>query len=189
MKKHLALILFAAIAGCRLAPAPAPETTTRPGTPELDQSAQRTPNGEKSVTGKVVRVADGDTLMIRGEDGRDRKVRLHAIDAPELHQQFGETSKRNLESLARGKIATVYFKDYDQYGRIIGRVMIGEQNVNLEQLRKGCAWHFKRYANEQRAEEREIYAEAEDAARNSRSGLWESGNPQPPWEYRKANGM
>jgi endonuclease YncB( thermonuclease family) len=139
------------------------------------------------ITGRVFRVNDGDTIQIAAEDGSEYKVRLHAIDAPELKQQFGETSRRELEKLVRRQTVTVYFQNRDRYGRIIGRVMLGETNVNLQQIANGAAWHFKRYQNEQTPADREAFAAAESTAKADRRGLWTTPNPQPPWDWRDSH--
>jgi len=47
------------------------------------------------------------------------------------------------------------------------------------------AWHYKQYESEQPKEEREIYAQAELAAREKTIGIWKDKNPIPPWEFRK----
>jgi endonuclease YncB( thermonuclease family) len=45
-----------------------------------------------AITGKVVRVSDGDTITVL-EGGRQYKIRLEGIDAPELGQAYGRVSK------------------------------------------------------------------------------------------------
>ncbi len=57
----------------------------------------------ETVTGKVVRVSDGDTIELQTEDGTQRRVRFRGIDAPELHQEFGMDSLKFLKSLVGGK--------------------------------------------------------------------------------------
>lgn len=37
----------------------------------------------------------------------------------------------------------------DRYGRVIGKVLVDGEDANLEQLRRGCGWHNKKYQNEQ----------------------------------------
>jgi endonuclease YncB( thermonuclease family) len=44
----------------------------------------------QTVTGKVVRVADGDTLTILDAGKRQHRIRLVDIDAPERGQPFGK---------------------------------------------------------------------------------------------------
>ncbi len=54
------------------------------------------------VTGKVVSIADGDTLTVRTAE-KTIKVRLVHIDAPESGQPFGSRSKQNLSDQTVGK--------------------------------------------------------------------------------------
>ena len=44
------------------------------------------------ITGKVVKVSDGDTIWVL-DTKKKVKVRLLGIDAPEIKQAFGEESK------------------------------------------------------------------------------------------------
>ncbi len=49
-----------------------------------------------AISGQVIDVADGDTLVIRSGSKKIR-VRMYGIDAPELKQRYGEISKKYLE--------------------------------------------------------------------------------------------
>ncbi len=53
--------------------------------------------------------------------------------------------------------------------------------VNLEQVKTGMAWFYRYYQKELSAENRKLYAKAEDEARSERRGLWQGKNPAPPW--------
>lgn len=57
--------------------------------------------------------------------------------------------------------------------------------MNLEQVKAGLAWHYKKYQNEQTPNDRELYSGAEIEAGEAKRGLWHDPEPQPPWEYRK----
>jgi hypothetical protein len=57
-------------------------------------------------------------------------------------------------------------------------------DANLEQIKAGLAWHYKKYADEQSEKDRKTYADAETAAREAKKGLWVQPNLTPPWEYR-----
>ncbi len=69
---------------------------------------------------------------------------------------------------------------------MIGKVLLNGQDVNLEQVRRGCGWHYKKYQNEQSLDDRLSYNAAEESARAGRVGLWTDSEPMPPWEWRKA---
>jgi endonuclease YncB( thermonuclease family) len=107
------------------------------------------------------------------------------IDAPERGQAYGTKSKEHLSELVAGKFVVVEFNKYDRYGRIVGKVLLSGEDVNLEQIAAGLAWHYKKYQGEQSPSDRVKYADAERAARRLKLGLWHDPNPLPPWEYRQ----
>jgi endonuclease YncB( thermonuclease family) len=51
------------------------------------------------LTGKVVKITDGDTLVILDANHTQHKIRLAGIDAPEAKQAFGQRSKEHLSGL------------------------------------------------------------------------------------------
>ena len=68
----------------------------------------------------------------------------------------------------------------DRYGRTVATVYLEDgRELNLELLKAGFAWHYKRYSN------RQDYANAENQARAERLGLWAEKNLTPPWEWRR----
>lgn len=139
----------------------------------------------QELEGKVLRVKDGDTARILAA-GRIYDVRLQYIDAPESDQASGAGAAENLKRLIDGKTVRVRWSEYDRYGRPLGTVFLGEEDVNLRQLRDGYAWHFKKYADRGQARhDYFFYANAEDDARRSRIGLWQDEHPTPPWDFRK----
>ena len=74
----------------------------------------------------------------------------------------------------------------DRYQRILGKVLLSDQDVNFEQIRAGLAWHYKKYQKEQAPADRELYSKAEIEAREAKRGLWHDPEPIPPWEYRRS---
>lgn len=64
-------------------------------------------------------------------------------------------------------------------------MLVDGEDVGLEQIRRGLAWHFKRYAHEQSAADRAENAREEDEARAAHRGLWRDRAPVPPWEGGK----
>jgi endonuclease YncB( thermonuclease family) len=129
-------------------------------------------------TGRVVRISDGDTLTVMVEK-RQVRVRLDSIDAPERRQAFGKRSQNSLAQLCASRQAHVAERGKDRYGRIIGVVTCAAIDANAEQVRRGMAWVFVRYA----APNSPLYA-LERAARSERVGLWADQRPIPPWEWR-----
>lgn len=140
---------------------------------------------QADVAGKVVQVADGDTVTVLDGSNQQYKVRLTGIDAPERGQPFGTASREHLAALVAGKQVLVESDRRDRYGRLLGKVRVDGLDVNLEQLRAGMAWWYRYYANTQPVADRASYEAAENAARSSGTGLWSEPNPVNPYDWRK----
>ena len=137
-----------------------------------------------SISGTVVKIADGDTITILDAQNVQHKIRLQGIDAPERRQDFSEVSREHLASLVFGKYVRIEYEKVDRYGRLVGKVWVDGNDECLEQLKAGLAWHYKEYENEQQAADRQLYATTEQEARAQKRGIWKDPTPTPPWEYR-----
>lgn len=139
----------------------------------------------QTLTGRVVRVADGDTITVLDGTNTQHRIRLEGIDAPESHQAFGEQSKKSLSEMVFGKDVTIVYQKTDQYGRLVGKILLDGKDINLEQVKSGMAWHYKEYQREQAPEDRDLYAKAEDEAHAARRGLWLDQSPVEPSAFRR----
>lgn len=140
----------------------------------------------QTLTGKVVGIADGDTLTLLDSTNAQHRIRLAGIDSPEKGQPFGDHCKKSLSDLVYGRTVEVESSKLDRYGRVIGKVLLDGLDANLEQINRGCGWHYKKYQNEQPLEDRLSYTRAEANARGVGEGLWRDKDPVPPWEWRRA---
>ncbi|HCX82795.1 MAG TPA: nuclease [Rhodoferax sp.] len=127
----------------------------------------------------------GDTVTVLDDAKRQHKIRLSGIDAPEKNQAFGQRSKESLSDLVFAKTVDVETDKVDRYGRRVGKIWVNGIDANLEQIKRGMAWHYKQYAREQSKEDQREYAEAEDEAREAKRGLWKDVEPVAPWEFRR----
>jgi|SRR5712692_8598322 len=152
---------------------------------DLRSQPPKTALGTQTLSGRVVRVADGDTITVLDATNTQHRIRLEGIDAPESHQAFGTQSKKNLLDMVFGREVTVVYRKTDRYGRIVGKIIVDGTDVDLEQIKAGMAWHYKEYQREQTPEDRELYAGAEDEARNARRGLWQDPDPVEPSAFRR----
>ena len=130
------------------------------------------------LTGKVIKVSDGDTFTLLTEGKEQYRIRLHGIDAPEHYQPYSQVSRQFLNDWVYGKDVQVQQMDVDQYGRTIGMVFIDSVNVNEALLQAGLAWHYKKY------DKNPEWAKMEDDARRNRVGLWAEDAPIAPWDFR-----
>ncbi len=134
-----------------------------------------------TFTGRVVRVKDGDSLVVERYDvKRTSEIRLAGIDAPELDQPWGIQSRSGLRRIVLGKDVQVEVTDRDRYGRLVGKLWQGRAYVNAKMTLSGHAWAFDRYLPD-----KEIRAGQEEAKRAGR-GLWSLPEPDriPPPSWR-----
>jgi endonuclease YncB( thermonuclease family) len=143
---------------------------------------------------QVIRVSDGDTLVVR-QGQREMKIRLCGIDAMETKhgkqpgQPLGIESKANLQKLVDevGGRVLVTPVESDRYGRIVAEVFSSkngvEKNFNEEQLSSGLAMVYPSYVK--KCPNKIAFENAEEIAKNKRLGVWGDSSAVPPWEFRK----
>lgn len=132
------------------------------------------------VIGRVVHIADGDTLTVL-VDQTEHKIRLHGIDCPEKKQPFGQKAKQFTLEHAAGKTVTVDVSDRDRYGRLVGEVILpGGASLNHALVEAGLGWWYRQYAPDD-----EHLRLKEAQAREAQKGLWSEPNPIPPWDWRR----
>ena len=131
------------------------------------------------LEGMVSDVHDGDSLTVT-TSALSYRVRLIDIDAPELAQTYGNDSRASLRQLCLFKQATVRTAGTDRYGRTLGAVRCVGIDVNPEQVRRGMAWVFTRYAPKHSP----LYT-IQAEARMRRAGVWQDTNPTEPWVWRQ----
>ena len=90
-----------------------------------------------TLLGKVINVADGDTITVLDDTHTQHKIRLTGIDAPEKRQAFGNVSKQSLADMVAGKSVTVEWVETDRYGRKLGKVLLAGMDCNLVQVKRG----------------------------------------------------
>ncbi|WP_447987074.1 thermonuclease family protein [Nitrospira sp. Nam74] len=101
------------------------------------------------LEGRVVGVADGDTLTLL-QDRQRFNIRLQHVDAPELHgQAYGQATKRFTSDLAFGKEVHVHTEQQDGYGRWLGVVTLPNGLVvNQALVQAGYAWWYRQYSTD-----------------------------------------
>lgn len=135
----------------------------------------------------MVGVSDGDTITVLDANKTQFKIRVAGIDAPEKSQDFGNRSKEHLSDLVFGKAVSLPEAKIDKYGRTVSRVLFGNKDAGLEQIKAGLAWHYKKYEIEQSPADRANYNSAEIQAKNAKLGLWSLGNAVRPEDFRYAS--
>ena len=133
----------------------------------------------ETLTGHVVYVSDGDTLLLRTPAGKKEWIRLAEIDAPEKDQPGGLEAKEALMQWVKGRTVEVDYGHRDGYGRLIGRLRHDGKYLNAEMVRSGHAWVYRRYSDYP------ALLRYEQEAKSRRLGLWSGPIPTPPWKWRR----
>ncbi|MCF1459085.1 MAG: thermonuclease family protein [Shewanella sp.] len=135
------------------------------------------------LAGMVVRVQDGDSLILLTPTYDQVKIRLSEIDAPEKKQPYGQKSKEALTALVAGKQITAQEQTTDRYGRVVAHVYVDGVWVNAELVRNGAAWVYRKYSKMPEL------LDLEEAAREAKRGLWALPESEKikPWDWRKSN--
>ncbi len=128
-------------------------------------------------TVRVLRVVDGDTIVVRGDDGRSERVRYIGVDTPESVkpdtpvQCFGKEAAAANRRLVAGREVRLTFdrEAEDRYRRMLAFVHVGSTFVNAELLRGGYARTIEIAPNTSRAAE---FSQLQRAARRAGRGLW-----------------
>jgi micrococcal nuclease len=132
----------------------------------------------QSFTGRVTGVHDGDTISVRLDNLSELKVRLAALDAPEVKQPFWEQSKRALSEKVFDKEVKILWRERDRHGQIVGHVMVDDHWINHQMVQEGWAWGFNETPDDGRI------GRWQTEARTFKRGLWADSHPIPPWEFR-----
>ena len=113
-----------------------------------------------ALDGKVVKVADGDTITILTDSKEQVKIRLFGIDAPERQQAFGQKSKDFWQSLL-----------------LVKEWKLKKSDINEQMVLNGYAWAYKQYSKD--------YIQQERIAKAKKLGFWQEPNPIEPSIFRK----
>ena len=141
-------------------------------------------------SGTVVKVLDGDTLVMRKRIGQRRTVDIFGIDAPELKQSCkeangrswacGRAAKVKLTKLIKGGGVACDIRDKDRFGRYVAVCSAeGVPDLGEALVRDGYAIDLgRKFGNP--------YAREEAEAKADKRGIWR-GTFERPADWRYAN--
>ena len=130
------------------------------------------------LTGKVIHIVDGDTFDLLTKDTVKIRIRLNGIDCPERKQAYYQVCKDALARYISGKKVTLITHGRDRFKRVIADVYEKKNYINLDMVKNGYAWHYKKYSTDRNL------AQAEESAKKKKLGIWNMTHPQAPWNYR-----
>ena len=135
---------------------------------------------QSELSGKVIKIVDGDTYDILLDNHTTKRIRMEGIDTPERGMAFYKVAKAYLATLCFGQTVRIVPTNTDRNGRAIAKTFLANgKELGLLMIQAGYAWHFKKYSSDAKL------ASAEIEARNKRSGLWVDDSPVAPWDWRK----
>ncbi|HEY9342884.1 MAG TPA: thermonuclease family protein [Hanamia sp.] len=135
----------------------------------------------KTFTGKVIKIVDGDTFDVLTNNNLTIRIRMNGIDCPERRQDYYQVCKDALAQFIFGKNVQLTTHGKDRYHRTIADVFYKNENINVSMIENGFAWHYKKYSSDEKM------AKAEQNARIKKIGLWKMKEAIAPWDFRKLN--
>ncbi len=151
---------------------------------------------EKMILGTVVSIEDGDTIGIRNNDGKNLRVQLAYIDAPDLDRKSGKSqpfhseSTSYLKNLIAGHEVVVESFGVDKFGKVRGIVYLDRINANLDLVRRGFAevYHPMRQApSRYNTDYLDKLFLAEKMAKDEERGIWGDPDYMSPYQFRRQN--
>jgi micrococcal nuclease len=137
---------------------------------------------------KVVRVVDGDTIVIK-YSGKYEKVRLLCVDTPEsVHPDkkqnipMGKVATRYTQKKLTDKYVKLEFEIHrlrGNYGRLLAYVFVDGQNLNLDLVRQGLSPYYTKYGKSEKYDAE--FRAAEKQARKEELNIW--GDPELTKKY------
>ena len=137
-------------------------------------------------SGVVTYVVDGDTVRVRAPGGgKPVSIRIEGIDAPEVCQAGGTTSRDALKLRVLGKRVAVYGRMHDDYGRLVARIVLDGEDQGAWMVAHGQAWSYRYRASAG------PYALEQQKAKSAGIGLFSKSHakaPVYPRYFRKQHG-
>ena len=108
-----------------------------------DPSAAAAPHRTRWA-GVVTYVVDGDTVYVRPlQGGKPVSVRVDGIDAPEICQTGGDAAREAMKRRVLGRQVVVDGRSRDDYGRLLGKILLGGDDVGERMVMDGHAWSYR----------------------------------------------
>ena len=133
--------------------------------------------------GVVTHVVDGDTVYVRPlSGGTARSVRVLGMDAPEICQDGGPAARDAMQERVFQRRVQVQVQGTDDYGRELGIVYLGPEDIGQWMVQRGYAWSYRFRKNPG------PYAQSEHHARVLGRGVFAAPAPENPRDFRRRHG-
>lgn len=131
------------------------------------------------INAKVIRIKDGDTVVVLLEGNIQKTLRLAEVDCPESGQPFGKNAKDFTALQIFEKQISFIAIGEDRYGRTIAKIYYNNKYLSQELIKAGLGWWYFRYSNDKNL------GILQKQAKDNHIGLWQDKNALAPWDYRK----
>lgn len=128
-----------------------------------------------TLAAEVNHCSDADTCWVK-EGGKNFKIRLSGIDAPESDQPYGTEAKRFMNNLVGHKQVTLKCSG-GSYDRKTCDIFLNGKDVSAVLVSAGYAWDYPEYS-------KGLYAQEQATAKAAKVGLWKGENITSPFCWR-----
>jgi micrococcal nuclease len=163
------------------------------------------PTDAKEITGTIIKVIDGDTVLVSFPNSSVGSIRLIGVDCPETSIQnnyaneyenitnlscltsYGLQAKQRVESMINNSQVTLSYDteadNKDQYGRHLCYVTFQSMDVNAWLLKEGLA----RVYTLESFTKKSVYISLENNAKTQLKGLWNCSDSQSVLKIREVH--
>jgi endonuclease YncB( thermonuclease family) len=151
-------------------------------------------DSQNLILSKVVKIYDGDTIAIKDDKGKEVRVQVAYIDAPDMDEKtnekqpiYGEALKA-LSGMILNKEVIIESFGRDKQGRVEGMIFLEKMNVNVEMVRRGMAEIYEPVRFKPSAFKQEYVKQlfdAENAAKSEKLGIWGHPDYISPYKFRR----
>jgi len=129
--------------------------------------------------GKIIKVKDGDTVVVLLGNNHQETLRLAEVDCPENGQPYGKNAKQFTSSQVFGKKIIFYRVNKDRYHRTVAKIFYDNNKyLSAEIIKAGMGWWYFKASQNLDLKKDELIA------RNKKIGLWSDSHAISPWEFR-----
>ncbi|KMQ67100.1 nuclease [Chryseobacterium sp. FH2] len=128
---------------------------------------------------KVIKIKDGDTVVVLLGNNHQETLRLAEVDCPENGQAFGKKAKQFTSSQVFGKTVIFYRISKDRYKRTVAKIFYDDKYLSAEIIKAGLGWWYFKASKDFELKNYEI------EAKKTKLGLWSDKNAVSPWDFRK----
>lgn len=145
-------------------------------------------SAQKRLPVVAVSVESGSIINVRDTHRKEIALVIPFIETPSKDQsQMRDLSKKHLEDLLKNKKLEVKVLDigFGYYNLLYGTLYADGNDVGLQMIRDGAAWHFIPKENTQSPEQQDIYSQNQQQAKLEKLGIW-GMNLFSPTELKKS---